>query len=117
MTLTVQISGDGTLIIEGDEKVVGEAAAGNGNIDAELTSIEGVSVNAHNLSTLFNRADSGGPLYDGNNELAGYPKAKQYAALKQKFIEQQALIQLERAKPKVSHAPAITSRSIKPVNG
>ena len=89
MTLIFNYSSEGTKI-SGDKEVLHKATLGNGNLDAQLLDINGLRVNAHTLETLYLRAASTGPIYDDNGDLAGFPKAKQYVALKAKFEAQQA---------------------------
>lgn len=98
MAMVFQISGDGTLIFKGDEKVIEKA----GEFDVSSVDVSRYRADAGALSRLFNDAES-----------RGKEKAQEYVALKAKFIERQALIQLERNKPKVSHAPRISTAAIR----
>lgn len=103
--------------IKGDEQVLERATLGNGNIPAESLNIEGITVNAQNLATLFDKASTTGPLYDKYDELAGYPRAKCYVQLREKFIRQQELAKAYFDEPTQSHAPSITTPAMKPVVG
>lgn len=84
------INHENGVIINGDDAVLAKAQKGNGNIPVELTSIEGLRVNADTLVELYDKASHTGPIYDGD-ELAGYPIAKKYASMRAKYIEQQEL--------------------------
>lgn len=97
------INHENGVIINGDEAVLEKAQQGNGNIPAELTSIEGLRVNSDTLVVLYDKAERTGPIIenvDGEDVVAGYPIAKQYAALKQAFIQQQELA-------KAKHEPVV----------
>lgn len=107
------INHENGVVIKGDDAVLAKAQKGNGNIPVELTSIEGLRVDADELVELYDKAERTGPIYDGD-ELAGYPYTKQYAAMRAKYIEQQELAKIERDKPEEQHEPAMTSESIKP---
>lgn len=106
------INHENGVIISGDEAVLAKAQQGNGNIPVEMTSIEGLRVNSDTLAVLYDKAERTGPIYDGDT-LAGYPIAKQYAAMRAKFIEQQELAVIKLQERKLSHEPAITTSSIK----
>ncbi|WP_143815069.1 hypothetical protein [Lysinibacillus odysseyi] len=93
-----------------------KATLGNGNLDTALLDISDLRVDAQTLANLHSQAESTGPLYDDNEELAGFPKARQYAALKAKFEAQQAAANAFDKEPCQSHDPAITTQSIKPIN-
>ncbi|GEM_PF-2084040 len=93
---------DGTPFIKGDTHLKEKLPEG---YDASKIDISDIRVDAHNLAILFDKANYAGVYY-----------VERYFALKDAFERQQALIAEENAKPKVSHSPAITSQSIKPVN-
>lgn len=101
MTMIIQIDGDGKLIFKGDEKVIEKA----GIFDASTIDVSQYRIDAQSLTRLFNDADC-----------RGQEKAQEYVALKDKFIHQQELAQIEFNKPKESHAPAITTPAMKPIN-
>lgn len=116
------INHENGIIIRNDEAVLEKAQQGNGNIPIELTSIEGLRVDVDVLVKLFDKAERTGPIYDGD-KLAGYPIAKQYAALRQRFIEQAQLaaeqlrqMKEEQERRKASGFDGITSSNSKPVN-
>ena len=115
MTITLN-SSNGVITIKGDEEVLQKATLGNGNFDTAMLDISDIRVNAQTLETLYLRAAATGPVYDENDELAGFPKARQYAALKAKFEAQAAAAQAYFNEPRQSHAPVINSQSIKPIN-
>lgn len=75
------------------------------DFDVSQVDISDVRIDAHNLATVADRA-----------QYRGVEAIKRYFAIKAAFERQQVLIAEENAKPKESHAPAITSQSIKPVN-
>lgn len=89
-------------IINGDEALLKRLPEG---FDVATVDLTGVSINAHNLAIAYDYAS-----YKGIEHI------KFYAGLKEAFIEQQELAQIERDKPKESHEPAMTSQSIKPVD-
>ena len=115
--MTVQLLFNSTgVIIKGDEQILEKAQKGNGNLSPQSVSIEGMTVDADTLTKLHNKALYEAPItknVDGEDVLAGYPVAKQYASLKQAFIKQQELALANRDKPTESHAPAITTASTK----
>lgn len=104
--------------ITGDEEVLAKATKGTGAIEPSLLDISDVRVTADSLEALFLRAESTGPIVDENGELVGYPRAKQYAALREKFVNMVELRNEPDAyeRPTVDNTPAITSQSIKPVS-
>lgn len=104
--------------ITGDEEVLAKATKGTGAIEPSLLDISDVSVNAQSLETLFLRAESTGPIVDENGKLVGYHRAKQYAALREKFVKMMELRNVPDAyeRPTVDNTPAISTQSIKPVD-
>jgi len=105
--------------ITGDEAVLEKATKGTGSINPAVLDISDIRVDAHSLEVLFHRAESIGPIYyevDGEQILVGYPHAKRYAAMREKFVK---MIELAKAKPDddpIANTPAITTQSIKPIN-
>ena len=75
------------------------------DLDISKVDISDEKIDAHNLAFLADKAACAGAYY-----------VERYIAVKAAFERRLELIAEERAKPKDSHAPAITSRSIKPVN-
>lgn len=101
--MTIQIySSNGKVLIQGDEQVLAKLPEG---FDASTIDLTDVRVDAHNLAIAYDYAS-----------YKDVEHVKFYAALKQAFIEQQALAKVERDKPRESHAPAITSQSTKQVS-
>ncbi|WP_312507173.1 hypothetical protein [Lysinibacillus sp.] len=84
MTIIFNYSSEG-VTIKGDAEIMHKAALGNGNLEPALLDISNLRVDAQTLATLYSQAEFSGPVYDNYDELAGFPKAKQYAALKAKF--------------------------------
>ncbi len=103
MTLTMQTNSDGTVLVKYDAAIDEKAGT---DFDVTEVDVSEYRVNAETLSRLYNDAQCRG----------GTEYAQRFLAMKQKFIKQQELIAEERAKPKVSHAPAITARATIPVN-
>lgn len=103
--------------ITGDEALLEKAQKGTGKIDPSLLDISDVSVNAHSLDILFSKAEYTGPIYeevDGEQVLVGYPHAKRYVALREKFLK---MIELRNEpdayeRPTVDNMPAITEFAI-----
>lgn len=98
MTIQIIDNENGTLI-KGDAEILKRLPEG---FDASTIDLTGVRIDAHNLA-----------IAGGYASYKGVEHVKFYAALKQAFIEQQALAKVERDKPRESHAPAITTASIK----
>ena len=115
MTIIFNYTNEG-VTIKGDEEVLHKATLGNGNFDATLLDISDIRVNAQTLETLYLRAAATGPIYDENDELAGFPLARRYSALKAKFEAQTAAAQAYFNEHHQSHAPVINSQSTKPIN-
>lgn len=93
---------DGTAVIKGDERLKAKLPEG---YDASKIDISDVRIDAQNLAILADKASYAGVYY-----------VERYFAMKAAFERQMELIAEESAKPKVSHAPAITARAIIPVN-
>lgn len=110
-----------SVTITGDEAILEKAQKGTGAIDPALLDISDVRINADSLEKLFLKAESTGPIVDENGELVGYPHAKRYVALREKFL---AMVEAQR--PVVEELPSveevevdatmITTQSIKPIN-
>lgn len=100
--MTIQISfSNGEVSIKGDEHVLVKLSEG---FDASTFELQDERVDAQNLARAFSDA-----------ECKGEQAVMKYVALKRAFIHQQALIKIERDKPKESHDPAITTPAMKPV--
>jgi len=91
------------MLTKGDEQLFENLPEG---FDVSQVDISDVRIDAHNLAVAADHA-----------QYRGIEAIKRYFAIKAAFERQQVLIAEENAKPKESHAPAITSQSIKPVDG
>jgi len=100
--INVYYKEDGTSVIKGDERLKEKLPEG---FDVAQIDISDEKIDAHNLAILADKASYAGVYY-----------VERYFAVKAAFEQRLKLIAEENAKPKESHAPAITSQSIKPVN-
>lgn len=98
MTIQIINNENGTLIT-GDAEYLKRLPEGFDVSEVDLT---GVRIDAHNLAIAYDYAS-----------YKGVEHVKFYAALKQAYIEQQALAKVERDKSRESNTPAITPASIK----
>jgi len=118
MTLIFHYTNEGVLI-SGDEAVLEKATKGTGAIDTALLDISDLPVNAHSVNTLFNKAESTGPIYeeiDGEQVLVGYLEAKRYAALREKFVKMMELQNVRDDEQPVEDFVGITSVNSKPID-
>ncbi|MBG9456736.1 hypothetical protein ABE61_22665 [Lysinibacillus sphaericus] len=102
MTISMLTNGDGTFAIKGDEQLFEKLPEG---FDVLQVDISDEKIDAHNLAIAANHA-----------EYRGVEAIKRYFAIKAAFERQQALVTEQANQPKISHPPAITSQSIKPVD-
>lgn len=102
MTISMLTNGDGTLVIKGDEQLFEKLPEG---FDVSQVDISDEKIDAHSLAIAANHAQYRGVEY-----------VKRYFAMKVAFERQRTLVAEQAKQPKVSHSPAITSQSIKPVN-
>lgn len=102
MTISMLTNGDGTLVIKGDEQLFEKLPEG---FDVSQVDISDVRIDAHNLAIEADHA-----------QCQGVEAIKRYFAVKAAFEKQQALVTEQANQPKISHPPAITSKSIKPVD-
>ena len=102
MTISMLTKGDSTLVIQGDEQLFEKLPEG---FDVSQVDISDEKIDAHNLGILANYA-----------QYRGVEAVKRYFAVKAAFERQRALIAEQTKQPKVSYAPAITSRTIKQVD-
>ena len=94
---------DGTLVINGDEQLFEKLPEG---FDVSQVDISDEKIDAHNLAILANYA-----------QYRGVEAVKRYFAVKAAFERQLAIVAEQEAnKQYVYNEPAITSRSIRPVN-
>ncbi|MBM7663564.1 hypothetical protein JOC25_000020 [Solibacillus kalamii] len=78
--------------ITGDEALLEKAQLGTSKV-GPILEITDVSVNAHSLYTLYNKAEYT-PIYeevDGERVLVEYLEAKRYVTLREKFLEMMEL--------------------------
>lgn len=104
------------VIISGDEDILREANMGTGAIEPSALDISDISVNAHTLSILYEKAHCTGPILDDVGELVGYPHARRYVSLRNKFIKMIELAKEPSNRPTVKDSPGITSVNSKPIN-
>ena len=91
-------------LISGDAKLEEKLPEG---FDASEIDLTGERINADNLAIAFEYA-----------QFKGSEAIKFYFALKQEFLKQQEIARAEEyERPTVANTPAITSQSIKPING
>jgi len=102
MTIQISIDTNAELLIKGDEHVLAKLPEG---FDASTFELTDERVDAQSVARAFNDA-----------ECKGEQAIMKYAAIRQAFVQQQALITIEANKPKESHAPAITTPAMKPVD-
>lgn len=102
MTISMLTKGDGTLVIKGDEQLFEKLPEG---FEVSQVDISDEKIDAHNLAILADKASYAGVYY-----------VERYFAVKAAFERRLELIAEQARQPKVSHPPAITSRSIKPVD-
>ncbi|MFG3434132.1 hypothetical protein [Lysinibacillus fusiformis] len=93
---------DGTAVIKEDNLLKEKLPD---DLDISKIDISNEAIDAHNLAFLADKASCAGVYY-----------VERYIAVKAAFERQQALVTEQAKQPRVSHAPAITSRTIKPVD-
>lgn len=93
---------DGTAVIKGDNRLKEKLPEG---FNVSQVDISDVRIDAQNLLIAADKASYAGVEY-----------VKQYFAMKAAFERRLELIAEQAKQPRVSHAPSITSRSIKPVD-
>ncbi|WP_427108659.1 hypothetical protein [Lysinibacillus xylanilyticus] len=93
---------DGTAVIKGDDRLKEKLPEG---FNVSQVDISDEKIDAQNLAVAADKAS-----------YAGIDYVKRYFAIKAAFERQLELIAEQSKQPRVSHAPAITSQTIKPVN-
>lgn len=93
---------DETAVIKGDDRLKEKLPEG---FNVSQVDISDEKIDAHNLAFLADKASYAGVYY-----------VERYFAVKAAFERQQALVTEQAKQPRVSHAPAITSQAIKPVD-
>lgn len=103
-------------LISGDEDVLAKANIGTGAIEPSALDISDISVNAQSLEVFYEKARCTGPILDDAGELVGYPHARRYVSLRNKFIKMIELAKEPSNRPTVKDSPGITSVNSKPIN-
>lgn len=93
---------DGTAVIKGDDRIKEKLPDG---FEVSQVDISDEAIDAHNLAILADKASYAGVYY-----------VERYFAIKAAFERRLELIAEQARQPKISHPPAITSQSIKPVD-